>query len=76
MNAFVNYQPQLKWDKHDTTKLSRNGEKGAAHYQARMALPGSLSGVIPMTAIPPRGSINTETVSPADKTRRIKRVRF
>lgn len=74
MNAFsADYQPQLKWGKHDTTRLSHNGQKGAAHYQARMALPGSLSGVIPMTPIPPRGSINTETVQQRDRTDKIRR---
>jgi hypothetical protein len=73
MNAFTNYQPQLKWDKHDTSKVSRNGQKGAMIPSARLSLTGSLRGKIPMNPVL-SGSINTETTSPADKTRRITRV--
>jgi hypothetical protein len=74
MNAFsADYQPQLKWHNHDTTRMSKNGQKGAILPVARLSLPGSLRGVIPMTSIPPRGSINTETVQQRDRTDKIRR---
>jgi hypothetical protein len=74
MNAFsADYQPQIKWDKHDTSIVSRNGQKGASRMASRIALPGSLRGVIPMVDIPPRGSINTETVQQRDRTDKIRR---
>ena len=74
MNAFSkDYQPVLTWDKHDTSKVSRNGQLGAMIASARLSLKGSLRGKIPMNPVL-SGSINTKTTSQADKTRRITRV--
>jgi hypothetical protein len=67
MNAFSNYKPELSWSKHDTSKMRDNGTKGAEKREARMTLPGSLRGAIPLIDIPSRDSINTETTSGADK---------
>jgi hypothetical protein len=74
MNAFSpKYQPQIKWDKHDTSKVSRNGQKSRAKASNQIALPGSRRGVIPMTDIPARESINTETTAQRDRTDKIRR---
>ena len=73
MNAFVNYEPQLSWKKHDTTSMRQNGTKGAEKREARMTLPGSLRGAIPLIDIPSRDSINTVKTSQRDKTDMIRR---
>jgi len=74
MNAFSkNYEPQLSWSKHDTSKLRANGTKGAEKCEARMTLPGSLRGAIPLIDIPSRDSINTVKTSQRDKTDMIRR---
>jgi hypothetical protein len=73
MNAFVNYQPQLSWEGHDRTRNSQAGTKGAEKREARMTLPGSLRGAIPLIDIPIRDSINTVKTSQRDKTDMIRR---
>jgi hypothetical protein len=74
MNAFSeNYEPQINWRKHDTSNVSRNGQKAASQKSARFSLPGSLRGVIPMIDIPSRQSINTDTTAQRDRTDKIRR---
>lgn len=74
MNVFTDYTPQLSWKKHDIgLKLSLNGTKGAEKREARMMLPGSLRGAIPLIDIPSRDSINIVKTSQRDKTDMIRR---
>jgi hypothetical protein len=58
MNAFTDYQPQLTWGKHDTSRLSKGGSKGAAGYG--ISIHSSSKKIIPLMDIPSRDSINTE----------------
>lgn len=74
MNAFSkNYEPQLTWKRHDTSKMSKAGQKGSQQPTARLSLPGSRRGVIPLIDIPSRDSINTVKTSQRDRTDMIKR---
>jgi hypothetical protein len=75
-NAFTNYTPQLSWHDLNTGNQSRAGQVASSRMHSRLHLPGSATGKIPMTPVPSRDSINTETRTQAEKSAVIRRCKI
>ena len=63
MNAFTNYEPQIKWKGIDTPIKRGLSDARAAARKANK----------PMIDLPPLGSINTDETRQSDKTDMIRR---
>lgn len=63
MNAFTNYEPQIKWRGHDTQIKRGLSDARAAARKANK----------PMIDLPPLGSINTDETLQRDKSDMIRR---